>query len=99
MFQRGFDGPTFSLGSSWGARLVTEGSILVERGGLWGMAVMHSLFPSPWAISSEDTVWERVPTLERQGRKNPQVRSRNLLCGESDRSLPVIIIDYKSGQR
>jgi len=37
---------------------VTEGKIMVERGGLWGIVVMHSLFPSPWAISSEETLFE-----------------------------------------
>ena len=34
VFQRGFDGPRFSLGSRWGASLVTERNIMVERGGL-----------------------------------------------------------------
>lgn len=36
---------------------MTEGKILVDRGDLWCMVVTHSLFSSPGAASSEETLF------------------------------------------
>lgn len=56
LFQRGLEGPAFSLGSSWGGSLVSKGKIGAGRKGLWVMAVVQFLFASHGAVCSDETL-------------------------------------------
>lgn len=53
------------LGSESG----TNGQRVVETGGLWGMVVMHSLFPSPQAISLKKFVLGKDAHTQMVGKK------------------------------
>lgn len=67
-------------------------------GSLCSKVVRKALFPSPQAIPSEETSFREGAHAQITG-KNLQVGSQNLPCGESERSLAVIIIiDYNSRQ-